>query len=48
MTFDEFMLLALQIDDMCIVEEDKDGYLIINTGWRVVGDDTVPLGYNTL
>jgi hypothetical protein len=46
MTFDEFMNLALSIDDGAYVSEDADGMLVINTNYFIVGDDEAPLAYH--
>jgi len=46
MTFDELVQLAMVIDPQCVIFEDEEGLLNIATGWRVVGDNTVPLAYD--
>jgi hypothetical protein len=45
MTFDEFFMAALTVDPECYVSEDSDGFLTINTNYKIVGGPDVPLGY---
>ena len=46
MTFEEFMGEALSIDPLCYISEDSQGYLRIETNYRSVGDEGVPLVYD--
>lgn len=44
-TFYEFVHLALTIDDAALVFEDSDGWLCVQTNYKVVGDEDAPLAY---
>jgi len=45
MTFDEFVRLALMVDENAYVYEDSQGFLNISTNYRSVGDEDAPLAY---